>query len=354
MKKRSSSMRALTSRVIVLFSLFIISLAASIAFAQDGSNPAQVRNRKETRKVTQGPQGDALLQRIRERIQNEEGLQDQERERLRDHLDECKRLGFDNDLMAALFNEANPLRAQIRTQERVLALARDGLPVEPVAQKLQEGLRKGIAEEALERVCARIEEYVRTAHRFMKRAQEAGITKDNADAERRHVREMATDMWRGLKEDDMDQLQTRAGQRLRHGSCTTEDLVVAAETATRLSEIGIQREKAVRLAGDALQHGYTPREMKQLVWVVMTAHMRGGSPDKVIDTLERGIRNQHQFSQMVQEMWQRGWMGPADQQGGWSPMDNATGSGPGGRQQDHGTGGSSQTGGGQEQGGKGK
>jgi hypothetical protein len=340
--------------MVVMFSLLFIGLAVSPALADDESGQAQVRSRKETQTTAQDPQGDALRQQIRERIQDEAGLQDQERERLRSHLEECNRLGLDDGTVEVLFNENIPLRAQIRTQERVLTLAREGLPVEPIVQKLQEGLRKGATPEALERVCARIGEHVRAAHQFMKQAHETGITPGDAKAERQRVREMATYMWRGLREGDMEQLQKRAQQRLRDGSCTTEDLAAAAETATRLGEIGIERDKAVRLAGGALQYGYTVREMRQLVWTVMTAHTHGGSSDKVIDTLERGIRNQHQLSQMIQEMRQQGWMGPADQHGGHSPVDNTGGSGYGGRQQDNGTGGSGQAGDGQSGDGKGK
>ncbi|MFH0779006.1 MAG: hypothetical protein V2A71_10350, partial [Candidatus Eisenbacteria bacterium] len=328
MKTRSLSPRTLASTRIVLFSLLIVSLAVSMAFAQDDGSPAQARSRKETQKAIQEPKGEALRQQIRERIENESGLQAQERERLRLHLGECKQLGLSDETVATLFSGATPLRQQIRIQERVLALAREGLPVEPVAQKLQEGQRKGATVEALERVCARLGEYVRAAHRFMKQAQEAGATPGDAAAERKHAGDVATQMWRGLTQGDMDQIQDRTHLRLRDGSCKTEDLVGATETATRLSEIGIERKRAVRLAGDAFQYGYTVREMQQLVWVVMTAHMHGGPTDKVIDTLERGIRNQNQLSQMVQEMWQHGWMGPADQQGGHGPMDNATGSGP--------------------------
>lgn len=355
MKKRSLFTRALASTMIALLSLLTVSLITGTAFAQDESSTAQVRSREETRNAAQDPQGEMLRERIRERIENEEGLKEQERERLRQHLGECEKQGFDDALLAALFNQASPLREQIRSQERVLALAREGLPIEPLAQKMQEGRRKGVDQETLEQVCTRLGEYVRAAHRLMERARESGISAGDENAERRHVRETAMHMWRGLEEGDMDRLQIRARKRLQDGSCTTEDLVAAAETATRLSEIGIERNRSVRLAGNALQYGYTPRQMQQLVWAVMTANMHGGPQDDVIDTLERGIRNQHQLSQMVQEMWQHGWMGPADEHGGHSPMDNAPGSGPGSGQQGHGNGESGQGDeGGTQEGSKGK
>ncbi len=358
MKKTWMFAGMMSTAMVVLVALLAVAGTVVSAAAQDQGDAAQFRNREETRNTAQAPQGDALHQRIRERIEKEEGLQTQERERLREHLEECKRLGLEDEKIAALFDESQPLRRQIRAQERVLAMAREGLPIEPVTLKLQEGRRKGASEEVLERICARMEEHVRAANRVMERARAEGLAPGNPDDERRRTREMAMHMWRGLREEDMDQLRERAHLRLRDGSCTTGELVAAAETASKLKEMGIERHRAVRLAGEALQYGYTAREMRQLGWMVMTAHMHGGPNDEVFDTLERGIRNQHQLAEMMQQMWQRGWMGPGDEhggRGGYSPMNDARGGGPGDQKgQDRGPGNENgQHGGGGQQGGQG-
>lgn len=330
-------------------SLFLMAVTAvQVAFAQANSDAAQTRERAEIRSAAQEPQGDVLRRRIQDRIESEEGLQVQEREILRKHLGECKQLGLDDEVVEALFSNQEPLQKQIRTQERVLALAREGIPVEPLAQKIQEGRRKGASEQVMERVCNRMENNLRAANRFMQRVREDGVASGDADAERRHTREMAMNMWHGLEEGDMEQLRERA--RKRDGSCTTEDLTAAAGTAVQIEEMGIERKRAVNLAGEALQNGYTAQEMKQLGWMIMTAHMRGGPSEDVAGTIENGIRHQHQLSQMMQQMWQNGWMGPADQHGGHGPMDGAMGSGPGGQQgggQDKDKGGHGKGGGGQ-------
>jgi hypothetical protein len=324
-------------------------LIPGTVLAQEGDQ-TQVRSREQIRDSAQDPQGDLLRERIRERIENDEGLQEQDRARLREHLGECKRLGLDDATVAALFDESQPLQRQIRMQERVLAMTREGLSTDPVMRKLQEGRRKGVSEDRLEQVCSQMEQNVRTANRFMQRAREDGVSPGNDEAERRRTEETAMCMWRGLREQDLDQLRERARLRLRDGSCTTEDLTAAAETASRLKEMGIERERAVRLSGDALQNGYSVKEMRQLRWMVMTAHMHGGPPDEVIDTLERGIRNREQLGQMVQNMWQRGWMGPAEEhggRGGQSHGDDTGGGGPGGNGQgEGGAGGGGNTGGG--------
>lgn len=367
--------------IATLSALLIVALTAGVALAQtdDGAQQAREREqirdnaqdpqgeanqeRKQIRENDQDPQGEALRERIRERIEGEEGLQEQERERLRQHLGECRQLGLDDETVAALFAENEPLRKQIRMQERVLEMAREGLPHEPVMQKLREGRRKGVGDQALERVCEQMEAHVRAANRVMEKARQDGLKKGDADAERRRTREMAMNMWHGLSEEECDQLRERARLRLRDGSCTTEDLTASGETAAKLREMGVARERAMHVAGDALQYGYTAREMRQLGWMVMTANAHGGPRDEVLDALERGIRSQRQLADMSREMWQRGWMGPADEHGGHhggNMMNDGTGGGPGGHpggntggeghQNDGGTGG---MGGGGQQGGTG-
>jgi uncharacterized membrane protein len=322
MKRHQALKTILNGSLAVLVAVLLVGPLAGAASAQEESG-AQVRTREEAQNTTQDPQGDPLRERIRDRIQNEQGLQTQERDQLRKHLGDCETLGLDDAAIGALFDENVPLQKQIRTQERVLAMAREGLPVDPVTQKLQEGRRKGANDEALEKVCARMEENVRAAHRYMEKAREAGVTPGDGDAERRRTAEMAKHMFNGLGEGDMDQLQERARIRLRDGSCTTEDLAAAAEATVKLRAMGIERERAGRVAGEALQYGYTAREMRQFSWMVMTAKTHGGPQNDVLDTLERGIRNQHQLAEMVREMYQHGWMGPADEHGGHGGHDAA-------------------------------
>jgi hypothetical protein len=340
MKRQRTLKTILNGSFIVLVALLFVGSIASAASAQDeraartrdreqariasqNEDAAQVRMRDEAQYAEQTPQKDVFRQRIRDRIESEQGLQTQEREQLRQNLGECEKLGLDDTEIGALFSESEPLQKQIRTQERVLAMAREGLPVDPVTQKLQEGRRKGVSDEVLEKVCARMDEDVRAANRHMEKAREAGVTPGDRDAERRRTAEMAKHMFNGLGEGDLSQLQERARIRLRDGSCTTDDLTAAAEATVKLRAIGIESERAARVAGDALQYGYTAREMRLFSWMIMTAKANGGPQNDVLDTIERGIRNQHQLTEMVREMYEHGWMGPADEHGGKGGHDAA-------------------------------
>jgi hypothetical protein len=340
MERQHTRERTLKGSLAVLVSLLIAGTFVGSAWAQEddaaktrsgeqariasqNAGETQTRTRAETRNTAQDPQGDALRKRIRERIENEEGLQTQEREQLRKNLGDCETLGLDDAVVGAMFDESVPLKKQIRTQEQVLAMAREGLPVEPVTQKLEEGRRKGVSDAVLEKACVRMEEDVRAANRYMEKARDAGVTPGDRAAERRRTAEMAKHMFNGLTEGDMNRFEERARIRLRDGSCTTEDLTAAAEAAVKLGAMGVERERAVRVAGDALQNGYTAREMREFSWMIMTAKMHGGAQSDVLDTIERGVRNQQQLAEMVRQMYQRGWMGPGDEHGGRGGHDAA-------------------------------
>jgi hypothetical protein len=326
MKHRLTRTTILNGFSILLLALLLMWPLVGTASAQDES-AAPARVGEDARAMSQTPQGDALRRRIRDRIETEPGLQTQEREQLRRHLGECEKLGLDDAAVGAIFSESGPLQKQIRVQERVLAMAREGLPVDPVTQKLQEGRRKGVSEEVLERVCARMEEDVRAANRYMQRAREAGVTPGDRDAERRCTADVAKQMFEGLGEGDLDQIRDRARLRLRDGSCTTEDLAATAEAIVTLHAMGVEGERAARVAGDALQYGYSPREMRQFSWMIMTAKTHGGPQNAVLDVIERGIRNQLQINEMVREMYRYGWMGPAEERGGHGGQDPMGGAG---------------------------
>ena len=202
-----------TALMVVLASLLVLFMAADNAAAQqDNGDQTQVRTREQIKDNAQDPQGDMLRKQIRDRIQNEDGLKEQEREQLKKHLGECQQLGLDVETIAALFDETKPLKNQIRAQARVLTMKREGLPTAPVMQKLREGRQKGVTDEVLERVCDQMEGNVRTANRFMKRAYEDGVEPGSDDAERRRTREMAMHVWRGLNEDEMDQIRPTPGR----------------------------------------------------------------------------------------------------------------------------------------------
>jgi hypothetical protein len=277
---------------------------------------------------------------VRERIERTEGLNEQQRQQMRENLEQCRRLGFDGDDIDGLFQPGDGDGGEawihaLRRQERVLAMAREGMPADLVVDKLQEGRRKGAREDAIERVLQRMEARIRIAHRQMSAAREQGVTTaGDAAIERDLVRGVALDLWRGLEEGDLVQLRERARERIQKHDCTTLELAAASETATQLREQGMVRTQAVELAGEALRQGYTAQEMRQLGWIAAAAKSNGAEADQIQARLRERLGEGEPLGDMIQHMHQWGWMGPGDEHGGHgqnSPVDDHIGGHQGGQ-----------------------
>lgn len=288
-----------------------------------------------------------LRERIRDRIRAEDGMDDAQKLRMENQLERCLRLGLTDDEIEGLFpmpGRDNGMTAAylFRMQERIMAGAESGMPVDLLADKLREGRMKGASPEAIEGAVARMEEHLRFAHRLMRRSVEEGVTPSaNEEAERHLQRGMALNMWRGLQEGDLDHLREQARLRARDGSCSTTELAAAAETTTSLIEQGLDRQRSREMLGLGLRQGYTAEEMRRIAMMA-----QAGPPEEVLAWLEEHVRQGMGLEEMMQQMMRRGWMGPGDMQGhgAHSPVDDVIG-GPwrhGGQQQMGGDGSSGQ------------
>jgi len=322
----------------VMLATLILAGEIGTAGAQE-PEPSQAQIREQQR--LQEGEGNQSRQQIRQRIQagiaSESGLTAAERRTMQTNLEAC----LDLDLSAAELEALFPIegqqqrlstRAQLRFQNRILATAAEGLPTEPLSAKIQEGQIKGVPEPMLEQVCERIENQIRAAHRVMTRARDAGIEPAGDPVqERRMIQEMAQHMWRGMHEDGLNHLCEQARLRQRGGSCNSEDLISASETATRLHEEGVDSERAVRFVGEALQQGFRATEMRELRYLVMARHQQGDSIEGFMKDLERCLGQEMGTQEMYRHMWRHGWMGPGDMQGpgGQRHIDDIGGGGPG-------------------------
>jgi hypothetical protein len=251
-----------------------------------------------------------------------------------ENLEACLRQGASPQDIESLFprGEGGPeleAGAMLRIQTRVRAMLREGVSPELVLDKVREGTVKGVAAPTLERVVDKMEGDVRSAHRYLNRIQ-AEDGSGEVDAQRRQMleRHLSLDMWGGLEEGDLDQLRSRA--RLRDGSCDPSDLVSAADVVAVAQERGMHRDEALGLAGDALEAGYTHREMRTLGAMVAAAKL-GEFGDRLREHLHDGMGQHRDFGEMAREMMSWGWMGPADVDGGggWhGMMDDWLGGGP--------------------------
>lgn len=311
--------------------------AAAQGGAAEPSGPQWAENR-------QGPQAEGdqtrtqeqIRERIQERIRTAADLAPGEQTRMQENLQACLRAGAADPALEAIFpgeGKGRKLSTQtmLRLQSRVRAAAEEGLPVAPVLAKVQEARTKGVPDPALEQVCERMENHVREAKRVLTQARADGLQPaPDARRERQQIQEMAQQMWRGTSPEEIEQLRTRARERLRTRECTTEDLVAASETATRLREQGVEARRALRVTGQALAQGYGAEEMRRLQFMMVYRHREGRAVEGLVDDLEHCLGASMDAAHMYQYMMQQGWMGPGDMHGpgGSRPIDDQ-GHGPG-------------------------
>lgn len=307
-----------------------------------GGDPDLARTRSRDQVREQTP--DQLRDRIRERIRSAQQLSAGERQQMQENLEACARAGVTDPALGTVFPGGGGARAlgvqtMLQLQARIRAMAQDGLPVEPALAKVREAMMKGVPEPRLGQVGERVEQHTREAERVLERARADGLgPAPDVRRERQMVREMAQQMWRGTTGEDMDALRTRARDRLRTRDCSLEDLVAAAETATRLREEGVEARRAMRVAGEALSRGYGADEMRRLHYMMVYRHREGRGVDDLVDDFEHCLGLGMDSAHMYQYMMQHGWMGPGDMQGpgGSRPIDDqghgkgSPGSGPGG------------------------
>jgi uncharacterized membrane protein YgcG len=347
----------MTPTALIVLALVLFMSASPAAAVEQNESPDRTRQQSVEQTRLGDGSGDRAReqdrQRIRDRIDAASTLSAQERARMHQNLDACLAHGAEVGELGAIFPGAGPgtaLSAQsmLRLQERVRTMLQDGLCAEAVVDKVREGRMKRVPEARLEHAAERMQQHVRAAHHQLKQARHQGAdSSDDPLRENALVKGLALNLWRGLEEGDIERLRDRA--RRRDGGCSTTDLAAAAETATQLRELGIEGSRAVDLAGEALQRGYSAREMRQLGFMVMATHMHGGPPDEVLKHLEEGVGHHRDLGEISRNMMQWGWMGPSDTghgHGGHSPVDDVLGGGPGGHHGGSGDGGGHGGGGG--------
>jgi hypothetical protein len=309
----------------------LLALGAAEATAQtDGAGHGKL----DGQTAMERGQGDVSRDQLHSEIDAAGDLSMEERETMHANLDACFQMNMPGPMLQAVFPGSSHRHmsgeAMIGLQNRIMTTGRDGLPVEPMLAKIQEGRTKGVPGPVLERACNRMDGYLRAADRIMTQSRDHGLEPPGDPAQRHRMhQEMAMQMWRGMSEENYGQLGEQARMRLRDGSCGIADLVSAGETATRLQEEGVATARAVRVTGEALRHGYRANEMMQLQYIVMNRQRTGDTMDRFMGDMEYCLGSGMQVEQMYEYMMQHGWMGPGHMSGPWGSqyMDNMGGPG---------------------------
>jgi len=149
--------------------------------------------------------------------------------------------------------DINPLLEQVnKAGER-------GLPVEPLANKVKEGLAKGIEPKRIDPVLRQMTSRLESAHEVLEEAKNRGVAEGNRQ---RALERMAEAFARGATVDEVREL-SRLSQEGRH-KATQEELAAGAKGLAVMKEGRIPSKDGTALVGEGIKQGYRPSELLDL------------------------------------------------------------------------------------------
>lgn len=149
--------------------------------------------------------------------------------------------------------DINPLLDQVnKAGER-------GLPVEPLANKVKEGLAKGIEPKRIDPVLRQMTSRLESAHEVLEEAKNRGVAEGNRQ---RALETMAEAFARGATVDEVREL-SRLSQEGRH-KATQEELAAGAKSLAVMKEGRIPSKDGTALVGEGIKQGYRPSELLDL------------------------------------------------------------------------------------------
>ena len=149
--------------------------------------------------------------------------------------------------------ETSPLLEQVnKAGER-------GLPVEPLANKVKEGLAKGVDPKRIDPVLRQMVTHFESAQEVLREAGTRGVAEGNR---RVAVETLAEAFSRGATAEEVREL-TRLSQDGKQ-KVTQESLAAAAKSLAVMKEGKIASKEGVALVGEGMRQGYKPSELLDL------------------------------------------------------------------------------------------
>ncbi len=161
-----------------------------------------------------------------------------------------------NRLRAAQGHSADDLKPLL---EQVNQAGERGLPVESLANKVKEGLAKGIEPKRIDPVLRQMTSRLESAHEVLQEAKGRGIADGNRQ---RALETMAEAFSRGATADEVREL-SRLSQEGRH-KATQEDLAAGAKSLAVMKEGKISSNDGTALVGEGMKQGYRSSDLLDL------------------------------------------------------------------------------------------
>ncbi len=216
-----------------------------------------------------------------------------------------------------------------RTITRFLDLGasakRDGLPAGPVLDRIEQGLSKGVPADrihaASERLSQKLAEARPLVDGFIRDGMKPGRSGDRNAA----ISSSARALEKNMTSRDIEAMG--AAVRGKQGSLGL--FAGAVDTAAYFTGSGMSSGTASRLVTNAVQKGYSARDLDSLVKRVDSEMRRGGKPDDIAVKMEReGMQSEREMERQEMQQEMKGGHGSG---GGPSGMGGMGGMGGRGR-----------------------
>ncbi len=143
--------------------------------------------------------------------------------------------------------------------EQVSKAGEKGIPTEPLANKVKEGLAKGVDPKRIEPVLRQLVTHFESAQEVLREASTRGVAEGNR---RVALETLADALSRGATVDEVREL-TRVAQDGKQ-KVTQESLAAGAKSLAVMKEGKIASQDGAALIGEGMRQGYKPSELLDL------------------------------------------------------------------------------------------
>ena len=206
--------------------------------------------------------------------------QEQAREVLQAQLDKDDMPALLQAMNREAFSHANTVRVQQIIEEA----EKEGLPTEPLTDKVYEGIAKTVDEDSI------VEAVIRVRHRYAYAYQRAGELAVDADQEKIIAKLIAGAYTAGLTEEECDSIMTALQTRTRsmNRSQAQQLSIETINTARIMAHRDVSSETISDVLITALDKSYQAKEMEEMQHTFMN-RTRNGSAEKVAQQFSNDI-----------------------------------------------------------------
>ncbi len=201
-----------------------------------------------------------------------------------------------------------------------LSMKKEGLPVRPVLDRIEQGLSKGVPAERIVAASQRLAQKIAAAQPLVDTLIRNGLTARRGNEREAAISSAARALEKSMNTQDIEAMG--ASVRMKGGSLML--FAGAMDTATYFAASGVSPKTAMRLVRDAVEKGSSERDLGAMVRRMDDEMKQGTKAEDVADKMERGTMQGEQGmdrgmerQDMRQEMMiDHGGRGPGPGRGG--------------------------------------